>query len=226
MPAESNRKIALFHHARLSGGDPPIDFSWASSIFAEQIIALRDSGLTDAASEIYIGVNGGEQDAFAAQSMAPEKAQVIQHPDDARGELPTLNLMWNWARKHPGWLVYYCHTKGATHHGDQLYANWRRCMERACVHNWQRCVKDLEAGAEAVGCHWLTDQKYSNVGPPFFGGNFYWATADFLMTLPEIPRTARDRGMFYEAEVWLAKGPRLPRIRDYAPHWPGAKCAP
>lgn len=218
------KPIAIFHHSRISGGDPPIQFDWAASILAEQIIAMRDSGLTAAASEIYYGVNGGEADAMAVKAMAPSKAQIIVHPDDARGELPTLNLVWNWARKHPGWIVYYSHSKAATHTGDQMYVNWRRCMERACVHGWKRCVSDLEQGHDMVGAHWLTAERFANVGPPFWGGNFWWATAEFLMNLPEMPKTAVTRGDFYQAEVWVSKGPRLPRVRDYAPHWPGHAC--
>jgi len=219
------KPIAIFQHYRLSGGDPPINFDWAIQILIEQFLALQNSGLSAAASEIYVGVNGGETDAMAAMSIAPAKAIIMQHPDDTRGELPTLNAVWQWARSHPGWLCYYQHTKAATHTGDQLYTNWRHCMERVCVNGWRDCVKALEHGFDMAGAHWLSSDRYANIGPPFFGGNFWWATSEFLMTLPEIPKTARTRGEFYQAEVWVSQGPRLPRIREWAQHWPGAACA-
>lgn len=218
------KPIAIFHHSRISGGEPAINFDWATGILVEQISAMCDSGLAKAASEIFFGVNGGEADAAVVASMVPKKAQVITHPDGARGELPTLNKMWRWARSHPGWIVCYLHTKAATHTGNAMYRAWMRCMLRGVVHNWQQCANDLERGFEAVGCHWLTAEKYSNVGPPFFGGNFFWTTSEFLMTLPEIPSNATDWGMRYLAEVFISSGPRVPRVRDYHNAWPGAKC--
>lgn len=219
------KPIAVFHHSRISGGEPPINFDWATGILVEQISAMCDSGLAEAASEIYFGVNGGEADAAVVASMAPEKAEIIQHPDDARGELPTLNKMWWWARSHPGWLIYYSHLKGATHKDEQLYANWRRCMEGICIHQWEQCVADLERGFDSVSGHWLTAEKYTTVGPPFWGGNLFWVTSDFWATIPEPPKTAIDRPSFYFAEVAISSGPRLPRVRDYARHWPGAACS-
>ncbi len=219
------KPIAIFHHCRVSGGDPPISFDWAIGIVAEQIIALRDSDLTWAASEYYIGVNGGEDDAAAIQSLAPAKAMVVQHPEGSKGEQPTLNLLYQWAMGTPKGYACYIHTKGATHTGDPISAAWRECGMRGVVHNWEQCVKDLDRGMDMVGCHWVTQEKYPFIPiGPYFAGNFWWATADFILSLPPIAETAVENLNRYDAECWVARGKRKAKVVDYARHWPGAKC--
>ncbi len=221
-----SRPISIWHHSRVSGGEPCIQFDHAIGIVAEQVIAMRDSGLTAAASEIYFGVNGGEEDAMAVAALAPDKAKVITHPDGAKGEHPTLHAMQLWAKDHPGWLVWYLHTKGATQPGNGFWANWRHCLQGAIIGHWEECVGHLESGrAEACGAHWLTPQRYpSVVNSPFFGGNFWATTSDFICTLPLIEPSAKDRPAFYDAESLIGRGPRPPRIIDYHPVWPGADC--
>lgn len=219
-------KIAIFYHTRLSGGEPHIDFDHASGIMAEQMDALEKSGLMDATSHMLIGVNGGMADAAAAAMLSPDKATLTAFPEEYRGELPTLYLLRLWAIENPGWAVFYHHTKGAIHLWEPFYANWRRCMERVCVWNWQRCIDDLQRGADSVGAHWLTKERFpGQISTPFWGGNFWWATSDYLATLPEMPRTAVHRTDFYQAETWISTGPRLPRVSTYADHWPGGHCA-
>ncbi len=220
------KPIAIFHHSRVSGGEPFIQFDWAIKIVAEQILAMRDSGLTEAASEMTFGVNGGEADAQSVASLVPEKARVITHPDDAKGEHPTMRKMQEWCRENPGWLVWYMHTKGATQPGNEFWTRWRHCMSNAIVGRWRDCVSKMESGeAEACGCHWLTPARYPGiVNSPFFGGNFFTSTSDFIATLPLLDASAKDRPAFYDAESLIGRGPRPPRIFDFHNEWPGGNC--
>ena len=173
----------------------------------------------DAASVFVIGVSGSKFDAFMMASLAPEA--VVTHNDVGVGELPTMKLMHMFCQKSPNWNVLYLHTKGAIYNGDPTVTAWRKCMENAVIWQWQRCVNDLSFSIESVGAHWLTPAKYPIIGDvPYWGGNFFWAKSEFLAGLPEIDINA-DR---YQAEVWIGKGRRPPRIRDYAMHWPGAAC--
>lgn len=219
-------RIALFHHSRISGGEPCILFDHAAGIVAEQILSMFNSGLTEACSKMVFGVNGGEEDAMAVAEMVPSKAEVITHPDDAKGEHPTLRAMQIWAKSNPGWLVWYMHTKGATQPGNEFWARWRHCMQGAIIDRWRDCADNLESGkAEACGCHWLTPQQYPGVvNSPFFGGNFWCCTSDFINTLPLIEASAKDRPAFYDAESLIGRGPRPPRIIDYHNEWPGGNC--
>jgi hypothetical protein len=198
---------------------------------ASQMDALTESGLTEAAEHFIIGSNGDTFNYLAAISMAPRNAKVVPHGHDARSELPTLALLRRWLPGHEDWYVLYHHTKGAGHwnHGQFFAHTWRQCMEHVVVWNWRLCVNDLNNGYDAVGAHWLTRDKYgATMGPtltPYFGGTFWWAKASFLITLPSIPDNARagDNQDRYLAEKWIGLG-RIPRVRDYAPHWPGKNC--
>ncbi len=213
--------IAVFYHTRLSGGDPHIYFDHASNIMAEQMHDLVTSGLADAADKILIGVNGGIGDFVAASCMAPPKAEVLQHPDIFRGELPTMYIMQQWCKTNPEAYVFYHHTKGAIHKNEPMYDLWRRRMQDCGVINWKRAVKDLDEGIESVGCHWLTPEQFgASVKAPFWGGNFWWAKAKFLNTLPQLRQTATTRAEFYDAESWIGWGPRRPIVKDYYPGWP------
>ena len=213
--------IAIFHHCRLSAGDPPIDFDWACGILEEQMKALAHAGLLEAASEFYAGVNGGEGDVVAASCILPAKAKLLAHPATARGELPTLHYLQNWLPGHEDWYVLYFHLKGAIHKNELAYVAWRHRMQHVVISNWKQCVLDMDQGIESVGAHWLTPKQYpALVSSPFWGGNFWWAKASFLKTLPPMPETATTRGEFYLAESWIGRGPRPPVVKDYNPGWP------
>lgn len=217
------KPIALFFHCIFSGGSAPIDTGHACRIVAEQMKGVRESGLADAADQITVGVNGPPGDADLARLFVPPKAAFFPHGAGATTEIPTLNLLKAWAAKHPGWYVLYFHTKGAMRPPEPLWTNWRRCMQMACVWQWRRCVSDLDAGAEAVGCHWLTPQRHGHMVKRHFAGTFWWAKTDFLNILPDlVAPTWPNR--FY-AEQWIGLGQRLPWIIDYHPvqHWYAGK---
>jgi hypothetical protein len=95
-------------------------------------------------------------------------------------------------------------------------------MERVVIWRWRECVANLEAGFDAAGPHWLNCPMGHN--QHYFGGNFWWAKAAFINTLPPMAENATEHQQFYEAEVWLGTGPRLPHVRDLAPHFPMTKC--
>jgi hypothetical protein len=212
-----NHRLAIFYHGLLVA--PGIDSNHAFALLADQMAALVDSGLADAAEKVFMGVNGDEFDRLAVQSLAPKKAVVMAFPH-GQSEIPTMDFMWGWAKENPGWYACYFHMKGVSRPGNAIWMRWRRCMENAVIWNWQTCVETLEGGFDSVGAHWLSHQKYPMIPPSqrYWGGNFYWSTTDFLRTLP---RLAKDSvAARYEAEVFIGSGPRVPRVFDMAPHFP------
>lgn len=207
--------LAVWLHARLSG--PPVIPDHAAEIFRSQIVTLQQSGLADECAELFVGCNA--EDEPIARSIAPAKAVFVRHPAGARSELPTLALLRAWLPSHGADYVLYMHTKCATRPDPLCYA-WRGCMTRKLVLDWHVPVHMLNLGMEAAGCHWLTPEKYpALVRSPFFGGNFWWARASFLATLPALPETASCREDFYLAESWIGMG-RRPNVHDLHPDWP------
>jgi hypothetical protein len=97
-------------------------------------------------------------------------------------------------------------------------------MERAVIHNWEGCVKALDAGFDACGPHWVGPEQAVAPVPCYFAGNFWFAKAAFINTLPLIHPTAVERLNFYDSEVLLARGPRPAKAMKFCNHWPGAAC--
>jgi hypothetical protein len=185
----------------------------------DQMKTLEAVGLVDAASEIVVGINGGEDDADLARLLAPEKARVIAHGVGTGTEITTLNVLHSWAPAHPGWKVLYFHMKSASHpHAPNT--RWRLNMESHVLGNWRTCILDLAKGHDACGCYWLTPEEHPTLiqQHPFFGGNFFWAKSDYLATLPQLPPAEFVHR--YEAESWIGSGPRRPRVKEYLSGWP------
>lgn len=220
-PTIITKPIAVFYHVYMSGGDPPANFDNAIRIVSTQLDSLNASGMVEEAAHICIGVNGTPEDYLAVSSLAYEGVEIY-HNLNGTAELPTMKRMQDFCKTHPGWHVLYLHTKGVIHNGNPVFENWRLCMEKTVIWNWRRCITDLNRGFDTVGAHWLTPAKYSFIGKvPYWGGNFFWATSDYLNTLPIIDIMA-DR---YEAEVWIGKTSKKKiNASDLSPHFPMSGC--
>jgi len=218
-------KIAIFYHCLFYLGTPPELLDHGCEIVHMQMTRMKRTGLIDAASEIIIGINGGEESAPIGNLFLPNKATKLYHGLKTRNECRTIVAMEDWVKTHPEWYVLYLHAKGSTHKKNAPYQGtvipWREGMMHAVVDNWRQCVADLDAGFESVGRQWM-----SGPGMPgnqsIWAGNFWWAKASFLATLPSIMQTDRVKlsgidsvESRYEAEVWIGNGPRLPKVRDY-----------
>jgi hypothetical protein len=209
-------KIAVWYHCVLTGPRIP-STDHAIAVLSSQMSALRDSGLAAAADRIDVCVNGNDSDALTVCAFIPEKSSLHMNPD-GQSELPTLHRLRNWLK--PGWAVLYHHIKGVQYPNHPVWDNWRKCMERACVWNWRTCVQYLEKGFDTVGAHWLRNKEYTLIPPgqKYWGGTFWWATSDYLLTLPELAADSHENR--YEAEVWIGKSSRQPKVHDFEPHWP------
>jgi hypothetical protein len=132
-------------------------------------------------------------------------------------EEQTLWHVWQWARdqEDPAAAVLYMHAKG-TYNRVPVNHWWRRQMTRALLTRWRDHEAALNGGVDAVGCYWATPADDPGVPAPHFSGNFWWARAGYLASLPE-PVWAGSR---FDAEMWI--GQRRPVIRNLLPGWPPA----
>lgn len=224
-------RIAIFYHCLFYLEDPEDLRMNAVEIVANHMKLLQDCGLLFAASEITVGINGGDESRDIADLLLPRKARKVFHGLDCRNENKTILEIEKFARCSPGYAVLYFHAKGATHKdNDPIRTAWRQCMTRHCVSYWQRALGDLQNGYDSVGVHWMTGEQ-TPPGQSIWAGNYWWAKSEFLRSLPSI--MLRDRiktsGIAalesrYEAEVWLGNGPRLPKVKDYhGPKWDPSK---
>lgn len=213
-------KIAVWYHAKLTGPEFGIDTKYSVSVLEEQMSAYHRCELAPHVQEFHVGLN---EDIYPdrVSDALPKNCHVMFHGKQARSELPTLHALQKWLPGHEDWLVLYWHSKGITHPHDKLNEVWRRCMEREVIWSWMPCVVALKAGYDCAGPHWLTREKYGPlVKTFFFGGNFWWAKASFLLKLPYLKSNSQCREDDFMAETWIGSGPR-PNVRCVRDHWPG-----
>lgn len=224
-------KIAIFYHCLFFQGYPLKATESSVQIIGEQMELIQRNGLAESAEHFCVGVNGGDESKVLASMLIPPKAQIVFHGLDSHNENSTLRSLEEWLPGHPGWAVLYFHSKGATWpYNDYMRSRWRGCMMRNLVANWNHCIGDLRSGFDSVGCHWMVPPATPK-GQHIWAGTFWWATSDYLLTLPSIMERDRIKvsglkhaDSRYESEVWIGNGPRLPRIRDYhGPNWNPSK---
>lgn len=179
----------------------------------EHIAALAEAGLR---ADTTIGLVGTPGERHKAREVIGDALADVGLPApagwveaDEGWEQVTLQQIHLDVQKIPGeYPVLYAHTKGASD-DTALNAAWRRAMTRELVGGWQHCTALLADGYDTAGCHWV-----SAGGPSFYGGNFWWATAEYLRRLP-----APDSENRWRAETWVSSD-SSPRVADLKPGWP------
>jgi hypothetical protein len=152
---------------------------------------------------------------FAEAAGFPVKP-VITWAQLGEFEELTLNKVREWSIEHPGATVFYNHTKGAFHvfEGTEAWVDW--LMDRL-VGAWPPRVKELER-YDTTGLHYITQAEFGPevAADEYYAGNFWWATTDYLSTLPELPKLTEATRHF--AEAWI--GSKNPRWKALATGWP------
>ena len=191
--------IDHFYHVYAGG-------QW-KEVVKEHIQALRQSGLDQQIEHMYVGYVGTpEQTDEAEQFICSELETVTINKSETGWEQETMRLIPKYVTDK---TVLYAHTKGASRQSDHQ-TTWRRSMTKECIINWERAIAAL-SDHDIVGCHWLcaADGKW------FFGGTFWWASAEYLRTLPDINNENR-----FQAEHWVGLNPNV-RAFDLKPGHPG-----
>ena len=211
--------VAIFYHTLFNGVHRPINSAFVVHLMNEQMRTIESVGLVDYAKEMWVGVNGDDDDAALAKALAPEKARVVAHGAGTTTEITTLRLLRTWALSNPNWAVLYFHSKGCSH-PENPNTEWRLNMEKHALHNWRMCVFSLDSGHEAVGCYWLTPEAHPGLVQkhPFYGGNMWWSTSNYIARLPNLPEPTFENR--YEAESWIGMGKPRPRIVNLIQGWP------
>lgn len=165
--------------------------------------------------QVRVGIVGSPENMDAAASALPREGWDLCAIANQGWEQVTLNALFRELPEIDG-PVLYAHTKGAAN-PSKVNDAWRRCMTHHNIIGWSRAVRYLDYN-DLVGCHWLTPQQYPEaVQIPFFGGNFWWATPEYLRTLPEPSMETR-----HHAEAWVGTGD--PHIAELVQGWPGLHC--
>jgi len=195
-------KVRNYHHVYAAG-------SWYVPL-SEHLAAMRESGF---GAELRVGIVGPNPDPVIDFLHGTGVKFAVCAQASEGWEQVTLEVLAAELEQFDG-ATLYTHTKGAAA-PSAFNDAWRRSMS-VLMRNWRACVAEMEGGMDAVGCHWLTPGAQFRVDTPYFGGNFWWATNEYLRTLPPLRHDNR-----HEAEAWIGRGPREPKVFDWTPGWPG-----
>jgi hypothetical protein len=182
-----------------------------------QCTRLRTSGLLARTSQVLVGIVGDVEPArTTVQALLGGKARVSAGGPLSNYEFGTLDLLHSAARDRE-FRAWYIHTKGVSS-PNAANAEHRRQMESVVLDNHSTCY-DLLGEYDACGTGWqLTGFGRHN---PHFAGNFWWARASHLRSLPR--PVELDVGDRYEAEFWIGKNEAIKVFELVCPSDPFAK---
>lgn len=166
--------------------------------------------------EVTVGIVGSQPNRQVVQNYLSRDWWKAEFDDG--WEQQTLDLIFAHGGIEADDLVLYAHSKGAANPSD-VNTVWRRCMTQKLIIDWRTPLAELAAGHDTVGVHWLTPEEHPDtVQVPYYGGNFWWASAAHIRRLSAPTYETR-----YHAEAWLGSV-RPDRPKDLQPGWPGAGC--
>lgn len=187
------------------------------SLVIEQCVRLKESGLLARTSEVLVGIVGYLEPArTTVEALLGDKARVSAGGPLSNYEFATLDLLYR-ASHQRAFRAWYIHTKGVSSL-NAAAAKHRKQMELVVIDNHAACAELLRE-YDACGSGWqLTGFGQPN---PHFAGNFWWARASYLRTLPRpVELDVRNR---YEAEFWIGKNPAIKVFEMVCPSDPFAR---
>lgn len=180
-------KIAVFYHVFKTR-------NWRE-IYTEQVNLLHESGLYDAADELFVNFIGPERQ----DQPVPPKFNVLSGGATARNECETLNHLREYKAEAK---ILYFHTKGVSRsdHRENIH-DWRKYMEYFNIEQWQQCVELLD-NYDTVG---VDLRKGVEQGRPYkaYAGNFWWINSNVLPRLPILSPHDRMNAEFWFTDIGL-----------------------
>ena len=187
-------------------------------ILVEQLISLRNSGLYDELTTLFMYVYGDDDSVNRFYDMINSYDELFRitvvRIENNFFEYPTLQALQEFAKIENAHILYF-HLKGiwSVNNGGNPDAirSWRKCLEYFNIEKWRNCVSKLNEGYEVVGALY----NYNPV-EPLFSGNFWWTTTDYLRKLPKLeyikendpdPDDVAKTWCRAECEKWINKIP-------------------
>jgi hypothetical protein len=194
-----------FYHLWLGG-------EWRQ-IAEEHFAKLRQAAFP---GRVLVGLVGAPDERAVARAWL--RHEVLVEADTGFEDV-TINALRASIRSLPGdTAVFYAHSKGAFHDSREN-RGWRREMDNYLAIPWADRMRDLQ-GHDVAAWHWIpvgTPDPFDHpISHPHASGNFWWARADYLRGLPELPALIEDTRI--EAELWIGRD--SPCVSCLADTWP------
>jgi hypothetical protein len=121
---------------------------------------------------------------------------TIEYQSDNFGEYenPTLQRLWESARKDQTKGFLYFHSKGASAPNDAVKTNWRKVMTDAVVKQWKPLFDDLN-DYDLIGANWQNCC--------LFCGNFWLGRGDWIAHLDSPTKYRNDHlNLWWAGHPW------------------------
>ena len=158
--------VIFIHTANIEGAEQRVK---------QFVNLLEKENLLNASIKVIVSYVGPETNRFSAL----HSSLTIVHSSGNLGdyELPTQNLLWNYAKTNATAKILYLHTKGIGKEKNACIEDWVDYMLYFCVEQWQDATAFLETH-DTVGVDLL------QLPSLHYSGNFWWANASYIQTLP------------------------------------------
>lgn len=190
------------------------DKGWRE-LAGEQVARLKDSGLYDATTRLYISCITADKSVPSQllDIIGRDKAELISvESDPKKYEYPALEFLRAKCVEEDC-LIYYFHTKGISYRAvgntDRRFnafkrniESWRRMMEYFLFYKWQVAVNALSSGYDVYGCYRLPPPPKAYY---LYAGNFWWARSEYIRRLTPFTEERKNNDRFF-AEEWLYTG--------------------
>lgn len=196
-------KNVLFYHVYLRDN---LD-AWVHTVL-EQLKSMEDSQLLDNLHQMKVVVISRDDSSRyhfknLMESYAPSGLEIEMvdnpfktdldmlaglHTDEAITENYTFRKLYQFCGDNPDhYNICYVHNKGVTRTASptsvsvkelKKYFYWRQLLNYGVLENWEDCVNALED-------HNTAGINFYNTPSPHYSGNFWWATSEYINTLPD-----------------------------------------
>lgn len=158
--------IVFIHAARLEGVEDRLQ---------EYIQGFERTGLLQAAKQVFVCTVGEAPLLYTPTNPKIIIQNVSKHLEDF--EVPTQQALWTYAKEHPTSKILYLHTKGVGKNENQCIEDWVQYMCYFCIDKWGEAVEKLDTH-DTTGVDLLVQPELH------YSGNFWWARASYIQTLP------------------------------------------
>lgn len=165
-------------------------------IFEEMMNRIESTGLIDSLDILFVNMVTGD-----IPEQRSSKIVYFKSGQNSDFEYPTLHALKSYCDGlHDDDNVLYIHLKGCSRSNGEVEKkkmdSWRDLLCYFTIDHHRRCLLELSSGSDACSVN------YRSTPSPHFSGNFWWAKASLIKTLPNIDVDYQRRGRYW-AEFWI-----------------------
>jgi len=178
------------------------------SIVTEQMLLADRSKLIDASSIIYVTGLGKIDENKTIYNIFTNSKFIYEYDTKTEVyEYPTLKKVEKFCLDNNQSLVWYAHSKGASHPTDELAA-WRGVMNHFVLDKWQLCHRLLsDTNYTTCGAILTFDSKRKAGWNTYYAGNMWWAKCSHINQLTRIEKL--DQNDRHIAELYVTSVPDI-----------------